>query len=342
MKISKLLSIGLFAIFSSTLSFADPLIPDIEVPVNTFQFGTVPEGQVVEHDFIIKNAGQSTLDITKLLPSCGCTASTIANNSITAGAQTTVKVNFNTRGFSGAKVKTVKLFTNDPDEPSVVLSLVGAIQKDITITPQRLEFLKLVHGEDSPNNHASVIVKTREGTSLKLRKVVSISKYVKVIEKELNSFETEVKVAIDPSAPVGELRERVILDLAGAPYKSINLPIYAQIKANVYAEPKTISFGLVSIDNSNLELSRSVKIVNISRQNVRIENINSTNPDLRTELLEVETGKNFVLKVYLDPKKVVKDIKASINLDIVPFNNSIDQLESQKQTITIDVFAIAP
>ena len=62
--------------------------------------GTVPKGQVIETDFVIKNTGGSDLVITDARPSCGCTVSSF-DKVIKPGAEGKVHTSVDTKSFSG-------------------------------------------------------------------------------------------------------------------------------------------------------------------------------------------------------------------------------------------------
>src|ERR1044072_5288197 len=47
--------------------------PNIQFAETLYNFGTVKSGEVVSHDFVFTNLGATTLEITDVRPSCGCT-----------------------------------------------------------------------------------------------------------------------------------------------------------------------------------------------------------------------------------------------------------------------------
>ena len=66
-----------------------------------FKFGTINEGDKVEHIFKIKNTGPKPLIIAKAWGSCGCTVPEYAKEPIAPGAESQVKVTFNSTGKHG-------------------------------------------------------------------------------------------------------------------------------------------------------------------------------------------------------------------------------------------------
>ena len=94
-----------------------------------FNFNTLKEGQVAEYEFKLTNDGKSDLIIRKVKASCGCTAATPAETTIKPGKSTQIKTTFNSAGKPGKQNKTVTIITNDPDNSTVTLRVVGEVEK---------------------------------------------------------------------------------------------------------------------------------------------------------------------------------------------------------------------
>ena len=84
----------------------------IEFDKTSFDFGTVAEGDVVNAEFTVTNAGKTDLIITKASPSCGCTVPTWPKEPIKPGESSKVIAKFNTNGKPNKQVKSITLFTN--------------------------------------------------------------------------------------------------------------------------------------------------------------------------------------------------------------------------------------
>ncbi len=94
-----------------------------------FEFGSINQGDVVEHDFILENQGKSDLIIRKVTASCGCTAVQPSKNLIQPGEKVPIKVKFNSRGKSGQQNKTVTVITNDPKSFKSILWIKGKVER---------------------------------------------------------------------------------------------------------------------------------------------------------------------------------------------------------------------
>lgn len=94
---------------------------DIKLPVFTltdsasFDFGTIQEGEVVEHVFNFKNDGPYPLILNNITSSCGCTTPEWPREPIAPNEASSIKVRFNSKGKAGPQVKTITVYANtDP------------------------------------------------------------------------------------------------------------------------------------------------------------------------------------------------------------------------------------
>ena len=114
--------------------------PKLEIGSPVYDFGTVAQGTVVTQEFTVKNSGTADLVVNRLVPSCGCTASSASQNSIAPGESGTIKVEFDTTGFSGDKLKSVRVYTNDMDNPTAMLTVKGTVESEVQVEPKRVDF----------------------------------------------------------------------------------------------------------------------------------------------------------------------------------------------------------
>ncbi|MCD6595980.1 DUF1573 domain-containing protein [bacterium] len=87
----------------------------IELEETSFDFGFAPQGNSkLVHVFVIRNSGEDTLTITKVRPTCGCTAAPLEKKILAPGEKTDLKIIFRTRGYKRKTTKAVKIQSNDP------------------------------------------------------------------------------------------------------------------------------------------------------------------------------------------------------------------------------------
>jgi hypothetical protein len=101
--------------------------PVIKFSETEHDFGNIKEDEVVSYVFKIKNEGIDPLVIYDIKSSCGCTASTLGNDKISGGDSSSIKVTFNSKQKNGFNEKTLTVFSNDPVNPQVFLTIKAMV-----------------------------------------------------------------------------------------------------------------------------------------------------------------------------------------------------------------------
>lgn len=110
---------------------ADGTIDSVNVPkfkfeTETFDFGTITQGEKVSFTFRFTNVGKGNLIISAANGSCGCTVPEYPKKPIAEGEQGQINVTFDSEGKSGKQQKTVTIVANTyPNQK--VLYVVGEI-----------------------------------------------------------------------------------------------------------------------------------------------------------------------------------------------------------------------
>ena len=79
---------------------------------NEFDFGTLEEGEKVEHVFKFENTSTNPLTISNARGSCGCTVPEWPREPIAPGESGEIKVKFDSKGKKGKQNKTVTITAN--------------------------------------------------------------------------------------------------------------------------------------------------------------------------------------------------------------------------------------
>ncbi|MCU0325075.1 MAG: DUF1573 domain-containing protein [Spirosomaceae bacterium] len=99
--------------------------PKLEFLEDSFDFGELKEGDVVEHKFAFRNVGKSPLLINDVQVQCGCTVASKPEKPIGVGQQDVITVKFNTENKVGINKKMVTVFSNgNPNQNSITFTAV--------------------------------------------------------------------------------------------------------------------------------------------------------------------------------------------------------------------------
>ncbi|NDC38857.1 MAG: DUF1573 domain-containing protein [Proteobacteria bacterium] len=309
---------------------ADAGRPRIVVESAAHDWGSVTQGTKVTHDFVVKNTGDIELVLQRIVPSCGCTATSASSDRIPAGGQAAIHVEVDTAGFSGAKERMVRLFTNDPDEPYTTLTMKGVIEPDVSVEPARIAFAELSRAGFQQPVTADFTVKVRPGSPVTIGEVTTFSKFISVQSLDNGNKQRTVRVALDPKAPNGEFRDRVVVSLAGAAVTSISVPVVASIRGAIRMNPATLSFGVV--EGSEVILKKA-RLENAGPEELAIQSIETDSDAVKARFEVVKPGKIFDIQVEVDPRKLSKDLRSSVTIK----TNS-----GTEESVTLAVYGILP
>ncbi|MDD5120577.1 MAG: DUF1573 domain-containing protein [Candidatus Omnitrophica bacterium] len=97
---------------------------------NEWDFGRVKQGEVLKHDFILKNETSDILEINSVNSSCGCTVSKADKKSLLPQSSTAISVTFNTKGYLGNVKQFVYVNTDNADMAIIKFTIKAEIVKE--------------------------------------------------------------------------------------------------------------------------------------------------------------------------------------------------------------------
>ena len=99
----------------------ESILPIINFDFDTYDFGEVSEGEIVEVDYTFKNTGKSNLIIYDASASCGCTVPDYPKDEeIQPGESGVIKARFDSSGQTGKQVKSITLTTNTENSKKII------------------------------------------------------------------------------------------------------------------------------------------------------------------------------------------------------------------------------
>ncbi|HRS54438.1 MAG TPA: DUF1573 domain-containing protein [Bacteroidales bacterium] len=121
---NKIISIGANIVedFSKLTPEQKANAPKIVFKNTKHNFGTIKEGEIVKYNYEFTNEGKSELIIRKTKASCGCTAISPNKTNLKPGESSQVGIEFNSKGRTGKQIKNVTVITNDPENPTIILT----------------------------------------------------------------------------------------------------------------------------------------------------------------------------------------------------------------------------
>jgi len=237
----KLPILTIFTIFVFTgPGFAqDEPAPKLVCDEPVYEFGEVDNTKKVEHDFIIRNEGNTTLNISNVKAACGCTVANVSTKLVPPGESSTISAVLNLSGKDGVMNKRITVHSNDPNSKQTILSLKGKATSLVSYTPRSMMTPSLVHGELATN---IITVTSLEDSPLEVSIENIGSKHLEaeLLEKE-NDKEVKVRVTTKPSLPKGATTGRLVLKTSTSARPLINVPFRFNVVGELSVYPAEIS-----------------------------------------------------------------------------------------------------
>ncbi len=99
--------------------------PRLMAETERFDFGDVVNGDVLTHDLIVRNEGNSVLVIESVSTSCGCTKATLEPMTVPPGGSANLHVVYDSGAHgpeqTGLVTRQIFIASNDPERPEVVI-----------------------------------------------------------------------------------------------------------------------------------------------------------------------------------------------------------------------------
>ena len=104
--------------------------PKIAFEEESFDFGKIKEGDIVQHKFAFTNVGKSPLQILNIGVQCGCTVAQKPESAIGVGQKDSIVVQFNSAGKVGVNKKAVTVYSNAAPSQSIITFTAEVLAKD--------------------------------------------------------------------------------------------------------------------------------------------------------------------------------------------------------------------
>jgi hypothetical protein len=104
--------------------------PKLVIAHPIHDFGTVPEGEMVRHQFVLENAGDQKLTITSIRSTCPCLEVIPSKTEFSPGESGFIEALFDTDGYEGAVTKTALIQSSDPDQSTQSIRVTGIVEPE--------------------------------------------------------------------------------------------------------------------------------------------------------------------------------------------------------------------
>ena len=206
-------------------------------------FGVVPSGADLKARIKITNKYQQTVHIAGVTSSCGCTAAKPAKETLASDESTFLEVTMDARKFTHLKETFLTVTFTQPLFAEVRIPVKAYINPDVMLNPGAAEFGGVTKGTDTSKRIALTYV--WRGRALKEATCKNPNVAVKLTEarRDAGAIHYELQVTIKGTAPLGELRDQVMLVSEDPTIPGIPVLVDARVEPEFGVSPELVSFG---------------------------------------------------------------------------------------------------
>ncbi len=288
--------------------------PILKFEKTEHDFGEIKQTDGVRYDFKFKNTGKELLKITEVRASCGCTAAKLSKLEYKPGEEGVITASFNPSGFEAQVAKTIKVKSNDPLKPEIVLTIKAFILVPVKITPKYIDAGLLEYG--------SGVVRevTIMGISEKHFRIESVE-----FPKDIDFVEYKIEDISKPEYSSYRLiftiqcQEKGRRSFNGAiriktdnpKLNNVTIGIRGTFGGAIKYDPMNLNMVIKQGDPMNGSITINSKIpVSITRVDI----FTHEPSDIKYKLFTVTKGTMYNLNVYSD-KPVQKPIRGTITIE---------------------------
>ena len=206
--------------------------PAIHFEKGVFTFAPVLEGESVQVSFSFSNAGEAALVIHDAVTSCGCTTAAYPSHSVKPGERGTIETIFHSKGHSGENDIVLLVKSNDPIVPVKRLAIRGKVIRQWQAKPDRFILTNL-----KPNRSyiQEFQIANFMNEPLQIRILSEGKPHIQLLSKpeEVAAGEAETiifQVNANDLRPAGIGQSSILIEVANAKMKSVEIPILMKLK----------------------------------------------------------------------------------------------------------------
>ncbi len=279
------------------------------VPVEPVKdLAIVPKGELIVHQFLIRNEGNAPLELTDVHPACGCTVAEF-DRVVPPGGVGKVTAKLDTSSFNGPISKSIAVLTNDPANPKLQLVIKAEVKPYVNAYPGFARF-NYVQGETTGT--ISQNLWSEDGHPLKVLKVTAPYPHLKVgfheAKEESEKFakandkqQWRVDITIDAQSPIGALRDYVLVETDHPKQKEVQIAISGFVRPRQHVTPEKVDFG--TLEGASLPLKRTLAFTNFATKGIQLTKIDTGHVGVNAAFVETGNiaGHRFQLTLEISP-----------------------------------------
>ena len=297
-----------------------------------FDFGET-DVEKIDHAYVLKNAGNATLNITAIKPACGCTTAKMETQTLEPGQEVKLETTLQLKGRQGPQSKTIGVQSNDPTNPVLQLALKGSVIPKIAVEPDIINLGRIM--DDEPRSASLTVKSNKPELQFKIQSI-EIMGFDPPAGPLLDYTITEtepgrvyrVDVASKGPLPPAMYNGRMVIRTDCMDRAAIPLAISCQVIGAVEINPQTLSLRA-----SEEPGDTDTQTITVKAGRVKEFKLLEVVPPVEGIVVEIKPLNDFYqIKLSNIPKKMELDGKA--------FTIKIDHPEMSEVALPIKVWSL--
>jgi len=216
-------------------------------------FGNVPFGSMLHHNFPIYNPWAVPVEITEPRVSCGCVTARMSKNVLQPRETAYLEANIDTLRFKHPESRTVSIHVSVGPQyiSTATLQISANARGDVVLQPGQVSF-GVVAGGQTPTR--IVDVDYAGLLDWRIGEVIKNDAPVEVVPEEAYRQPGKVgyhlKVTLKPDAPPGPLTKELLLRTNDPASPLVPVLVEATIQAPLMVSPPTLNLGTVKVGDT--------------------------------------------------------------------------------------------
>jgi hypothetical protein len=251
-------------------------------PEPRFDFGDAMSGAIVEHDFVIHNAGAAPLLIQRVSMTPPLLVTQMPPM-VAAGAKARIHVRLDSASLTGPFEGTLWVAFANPVTSRAVLTLTGRIVPSIELSPMRAFFVAGRHGY---GGRATLDIINHGTAPLVLTSIEHpTERFTTTLQTVDAGQRYQLTLSLKPDGPVGRATDTIRIATSSASIPTLMIDANTYLYNRVHMFPEVLDFGTVRLSDTEPE-TLTLMIYEESSSDFQV----SLSSDLQAVRLHYERG----------------------------------------------------
>ena len=255
--------VAAFVLCASIVSAATPSADDSWATAafteRGVDFGAVPRGAIMRHNFVLTNRTNEILNILDVRASCGCTTGHAQATTIPPGKSTIIEAQMDTRNFVGVKATklTITFLSASGRQAETSLTVRSNILSDIVLNPGSFQFGSIARGQTA---ELALTIDRHGAPNWRIERMQATKTLSQFVEASLTETHRSnqgvgymITVRARPNAPAGSIREEIRLVTNDQETPIVPVLVALEIRGGLTATPTLLALGQASTASGSVQ-----------------------------------------------------------------------------------------